>query len=40
LVAQTMPRGIGPGMVVAVVVGAIRRGFTALLPSSMSEPQR
>jgi len=40
LVAQTMPRGIGPGMVVAVVVGAVRRGFMALLPSSMSEPHR
>ena len=40
LVAQTMPRGIGLGMVVAVVVGAVRRGFTALLPSSMSKPHR
>ena len=25
---------------VAVVVGAVRRGFIALLPSSMSEPHR
>ncbi len=40
LVAQTMPRGIGPGMVVAVVLGALRRGASSLIPSSSGRPPR
>ncbi|MGB1623763.1 MAG: OPT/YSL family transporter, partial [Candidatus Poseidoniaceae archaeon] len=35
LVAQTMPKGITPGMVVAVVISAVQRAFQKMIPSAL-----
>ena len=40
LVAQTMPRGIGPGVVVAVIAGAFVRLAEALRPPMARPPPR